>query len=325
MKKIYFTLVLAFSLIFSIAKATVITATANNGDWATASTWDLNRTPQSGDTVVIPIGYTVILNSPLTYDPMYVKIYGTLTLDQSAKLNLGATSAIMVYAGGKINSTNGSPSEKIRIGGTEVYRGSDPAVNGPVLLNNSGNHPVSAIPLPVKFISFSLARSEKNVLVEWSTASELNCSYFEIDRSTDGIKWTAAGTVIAAGNSTTIQQYKYNDKNVSGQIIYYRVKEVDFDNKVTFTEVKSIHFDSNTTDVRIMATSSDNVVVNFSKQVKSNVSIKMISVSGQLISQQSFSNPVGQVSIPATTSTKGIYIITVTNGQDLLVSRRILL
>jgi len=140
MKKIYFTLVFAFSLIFTIAKATVITATVNNGDWATTSTWDLNRAPQSGDTVVIPTGYTVILNSPLTYDPMYIKIYGTLTLDQSAKLNLGTTSAIMVYAGGKINSTNGSPSEKIRIGGTEVYRGSDPAVNGPVLLNNSGRH-----------------------------------------------------------------------------------------------------------------------------------------------------------------------------------------
>jgi len=325
MKKIYFTLVLAFSLIFTIAKATVITATVNNGDWATASTWNLNRAPQSGDTVVIPTGYTVILNSPLTYDPMYVKVYGTLTLDQSAKLNLGATSAIMVYAGGKINSTNGSPSEKIRIGGTEVYRGSDPAVNGPVLLNNSGSHPVSAIPLPVKFISFSVARNDKNVLVEWSTASELNCSYFEVDRSTDGTNWTAAGTVVAAGNSTTIQQYKYTDKNASGQVIYYRVKEVDFDNKVTLTEVKSIRFDSNTTDVRIIATSSDNVVVNFSKQVKSNVSIKMISVSGQIISQQSFSNPVGQVSVPATTSTKGIYIITVTNGQDLLISRRILL
>jgi len=184
---------------------------------------------------------------------------------------------------------------------------------------------VSATPLPVKFTSFSLTRSENNVVVEWSTASEINCSYFEIDRSTDAINWTAAGTVVAAGNSTSAQQYKYNDKNASGQVIYYRVKEVDFDHYFSFTEVKSIHLDNNTTNVKIMAASSDKVVVNFSKPVKSNVSIKMISLSGQLISQQNFSNPVGQVSIPTTSGSKGIYVITVTNGQDLLVSRRILL
>ena len=323
MKKIYFTLVLSFTLIF--ANATVITATVNNGDWTSASTWDLNRVPQSGDTVVITTGYTVILTSPVSYDPMYVKLYGTLILDQAAKLDLGSTSAIYVYAGGKIDSTNGSASEKIRIGGTEVYRGSDPAINGPVLLNNGGSHPVSAIPLPVKFTSFSLSHNETYVLVEWSTASEVNCSYFEVDRSTDGINWTVAGTVVAAGNSNAAQQYKYIDKNASGQIIYYRVKEVDFDHNFALTEVKSIHLDNNTANVKIMATSSDKVVVNFSKQIKTDVSVKMISLSGQLISQQNFSNPVGQVSIPATSGTKGIYVVTVTNGQDLLVTRRILL
>src|SRR5260221_3076537 len=173
MKAIYLTVLLSSLFTCSALHATIITATVNNGDWTSNSTWDLNRTPQTGDTVVVPIGYTVDVYTNVAISGyVYVNVYGTLKFNQSSKLDLGATSKILVNAGGKITSLNTSASDQIRIGGTIVYKGSSGDLNGPVLLSSGGSQPVSAIPLPVRFVSFTLARKQADVQVQWSTAQE---------------------------------------------------------------------------------------------------------------------------------------------------------
>jgi len=40
-----------------------ITAVVNNGSWGTSGTWDLNRKPMNGDTIIIPAGITVGFNT----------------------------------------------------------------------------------------------------------------------------------------------------------------------------------------------------------------------------------------------------------------------
>jgi hypothetical protein len=324
MKKIY-------SIAFALLLATISIAAAkitaiNNGQWSNSSTWDLNRVPADGDTVIIPTGKNVVLNTSVSNNSLFLKIYGTLKLT-GGKLSLDNNSTIKVYTGGKITST-GSASEQIKVGNTHVYKGNDPDVVGPMMADkNSGGGFVPFVDstLPVRFISFNAARKDNNILVEWATAQESNSSYYEIERSENGIDWKGIGVVKAAGNSSAINKYSLTDRNIISKIVYYRIKQVDADGKFVETPIRMIKMQAGIVTIKVTAASTNSIYVHFSEQVKANVSIRVTSVSGQLISQQTINQPVGQVIIPAHSNSAGIYVVTVSDGKDLTVSKTIAL
>jgi len=326
MKTFYATLIVAFTLVFTSANAGKITAVSDNGDWESASTWDLNRIPQAGDTIIIPTGFTVNVYTNLTVNgDVYVQVAGVLKFNHSAKLNLSAASKVFVMAGGKISSLSTSSSDQLRIGGNTVYKGSSGDLNGPVMLTNNGSQPVAAISLPVKFVSFTLARQQSAVLVQWSTAMETNSSHFIIERSADGTNWTGIGTVKAAGESSSLINYTYTDKTATGSVLYYRIKQVDIDGVYVYTPVKSIKGENGTSVVTVNAASNNTLLIHFSQQVKSNVTMRLVSASGQVVAQQNITNPSGQVVFSTANNSKGIYIVNITDGKDIKIAKQILL
>jgi alpha-tubulin suppressor-like RCC1 family protein len=98
-----------------------------------------------------------------------------------------------------------------------------------------------ACPLPVNIIAFTAQKEPSSILLEWTTASEQNTSYFEVQRSDDGVNFTAIGKVSAAGNSNNLKNYSYTDNSseTSG-IIYYRLQEYDKDGKSNLSGIQSV-------------------------------------------------------------------------------------
>ena len=66
-------------------------------------------------------------------------------------------------------------------------------------------------------------------MLKWSTASEHNSSYFDIERSIDGIEWGIVGTKQAAVNSNTQINYSYLDAINQFKIHYYKLVQYDID------------------------------------------------------------------------------------------------
>ena len=64
--------------------------------------------------------------------------------------------------------------------------------------------------------------------LNWTTASEKNLNRFEVERSTDGIKWELVSRVFATGDSHYEKLYSARDFTNS-QTTYYRLKIVDND------------------------------------------------------------------------------------------------
>jgi hypothetical protein len=107
---------------------------------------------------------------------------------------------------------------------------------------NSNNH------LPITLLNFtakrSLAPSEKNVVaVKWSTASEINNDYFNVERSTDAINFTSVSKIKGAGNSKQILNYSAFDKAALDGVSYYRLKQTDYDGRTSFSKVETVQFD----------------------------------------------------------------------------------
>jgi hypothetical protein len=322
MKKLTLLLTSLFFYLLSFS-APVITATAN-GYWGNTATWDLNRLPRTGDTILIPSNKLVTVNDDENVSgAAYLRVSGILKFqNNNSTLNMGNMSTVFVMNNGRIEG-GGSASQKIRIGNNSIFSGNQPDITGPRLANYTtlaGFIVVSAAPLPIKFVGFSAVRQGTGVLLQWSTSEEISAYLFELQRSTDGKNWNTAATIMATGNSGTLNNYSYTDKNISAPVLYYRIREVEEDGSSTFTPVRSLGAAS-AGDVKIAAI-GDKVVLQFSKETK-DITVRLVSISGQVVKEQKLSAALGQVVIG--TSQKGAYVLSVTNGKDLSIARQVVL
>ena len=92
-------------------------------------------------------------------------------------------------------------------------------------------------PLPVQFLLFNVRCIGNSVMINWKTAQELNSSRFMVERSADGIQWTAIGMVPAAGNSNIERSYSYNDNSPVAGGAMYRIAEYDIDGRTQYTSI----------------------------------------------------------------------------------------
>lgn len=82
--------------------------------------------------------------------------------------------------------------------------------------------------LPIELIFFAGHNEANYNLLQWQTITETNNDYFTIERSLDGLNWTDIQHVKGAGNSLSIKNYQYADKNIISDLMYYRLKQTDY-------------------------------------------------------------------------------------------------
>ncbi len=99
-------------------------------------------------------------------------------------------------------------------------------------------------PLPVELTSFIATATAEGVLLNWTTATEINNQGFEIERSSDGVEFYTVGFVQGAGTSTERREYVYTNKvdYKGGEIFYYRLKQIDLDGGVQYSNIVEIEF-----------------------------------------------------------------------------------
>ena len=96
------------------------------------------------------------------------------------------------------------------------------------------------IALPVELTSFTAQVTNEGVRLSWTTASELNNSGFEVQRSTNQTNWATLGFVRGAGTTTEAQSYSFVDASASGRV-FYRLKQVDFDGQFEYSNIIEVN------------------------------------------------------------------------------------
>jgi uncharacterized protein (TIGR02145 family) len=92
-------------------------------------------------------------------------------------------------------------------------------------------------PTPVGLTTFNAFALNNNVQLHWTTASEINSSFFEVQRKILNDSWLSIAIVKASGNSTAPINYIYVDKNISPGKYLYQLKIVDLDGSYQFSSV----------------------------------------------------------------------------------------
>ena len=94
--------------------------------------------------------------------------------------------------------------------------------------------------LPVNLSSFIASIQPQSVLLNWTTAAEINTDHFDVERSVDGAHFGNIADVTATGNSNSAHTYAYNDYSalhLGSSTLYYRLKTIDKDGKFTYSSI----------------------------------------------------------------------------------------
>lgn len=86
---------------------------------------------------------------------------------------------------------------------------------------------------PASVVFFGVKKSLNTVVVNFSTANEVNVDGFRIERSTDGRNYIAK-VALNAINLSAVNHYVYTDFTPNFGINYYRLKLIDYDGSFTY-------------------------------------------------------------------------------------------
>lgn len=92
------------------------------------------------------------------------------------------------------------------------------------------NITLQATALPVELTYFQTqAVDNQKVNVRWETATEINSSYFILERSRDAVNYKAIANIEAAGSSSIKKTYSFTDESALFGTNYYRLSQIDRD------------------------------------------------------------------------------------------------
>ncbi len=171
--------------------------------------------------------------------------------------------------------------------------------------------------LPVDFLDFHGENQGRTNILYWSTVTELNSDYFEVQRSYDGENWSVVGTVKAAGNSSTIREYTFSDPVAKNGIIYYRIVEKDFDASATTSFIISLVASSSEGSITVHPNPSNgNFTLQTNGVLGDYTNIRLLDALGRVVYQSSENFSFRHISkeMSLIDLEKGVYFLNVSDG-----------
>lgn len=171
-------------------------------------------------------------------------------------------------------------------------------------------------PLPVEMVYFKVKNQFDNNLLFWETASELNNSYFSIEKSNNGIAFREISAV--QGNGTSLETHNYNfvDRAPDKGINYYRLKQVDFDSNFEYSKVVSVYFGEGNGHTLLYPTiTDDKVTMKFPSPIEEGGSIQIFDLNGKLVKIINIDSETETLEISINELQIGAYFIKLFQGQ----------
>ena len=173
--------------------------------------------------------------------------------------------------------------------------------------------------LPVEFIQFDVNPSANHSAnLNWATASEINNSHFEIERSFDGRAFETVGEVAGNGNSQHQITYRFLDETISPteNNVFYRLKQVDFDGAFEYSDIRVVRFEGNHLNlVAYPNPITDELTLTVGLAQGENYNIQAVDMQGTRVFEENYTFTNGIHRINTAQWTSGMYILKVASEQ----------
>ena len=182
-------------------------------------------------------------------------------------------------------------------------------------------------PLPVQLTSFTGRYAAGKSILDWQTSQEINSNGFDLLRSLDGENFVKVANIKGAGFSNTKRSYNYQDNisDINGNVVYYRLKQIDIDGKSTFSAIVKITFGARSTLNIFPNPYLNNFTVSFGTNKTSSANLRIQNATGLLVYSKAINVVKGNNSfminsLPPLGS--GVYYVFI-NNEELNLNKRI--
>ena len=191
--------------------------------------------------------------------------------------------------------------------------------------------------IPVELTSFTAEVSGNEVLLEWTTATEVNNSGFKIERQVGSRqssigKWKSIGFVPGFGTTTEPKSYSIIDENILTGVYKYRLKQIDFDGTFEFSNEIKVEVDYTPKEFVLYQNYPNpfNPITRIAFSIPSNefVTLKVFDVLGSEIAilvNENKSAGNYEIEFDAGNLTSGIYLYKIQAGNFVVIKKMILM
>ena len=139
--------------------------------------------------------------------------------------------------------------------------------------------------LPVNILSVKGYVYSNGINVDWKTASEINMKQFEIERSTNGQVFSAAGVLQPKGAGNSINMYSWFDADPKQGFNYYRIRSVSKDGSVQYSEVIRVALDKASVEMNVFPNplKGGDLSVKLGNLAKGTYTIRLVNFLGQVL------------------------------------------
>ncbi len=168
------------------------------------------------------------------------------------------------------------------------------------------------VPLPVELTDIVADVANNDIIVKWTTATEIDNEGFEVMRSASLDKdFEKIGWVAGKGNSSVPVSYLFTDDGVlPGITYYYRLKQMDFDGHFEYSDIVNAKVDSKEISMNLSPNPTSsllNVVLQNANSTK--VSYRVTDVVGKTIINCEDEAVYGGFHFDTSPMSSGVYIL----------------
>jgi hypothetical protein len=186
--------------------------------------------------------------------------------------------------------------------------------------------------LPVELLDFRAVARGKEAILNWQTGQEVNSSHFAIERSDGGRTWQEIGSLEAAGESNTLQNYNYVDNEfhllATGESdVFYRLRLVDQDDTFSYSNIEALGTGEGVSNVRIYPNpTSDRAYIVLDQPLTSAAIVTLHDVTGKVVYRKNWTADAPR-QLPLNFGTAhfppGVYVVRMTqeNGREAFAER----
>jgi hypothetical protein len=162
------------------------------------------------------------------------------------------------------------------------------------------------------------------------TYTEVNNSYFTLERSANGIDFSPITRINGTGNSKALLKYEFNDMDPLPKKNYYRLLQVDLNGASSYSNVVSATVNGSIKDIRITRVYpnpfTDRFTVDFTSPSEQQFTLMLLSVDGKIVYEQLVTAFKGNNTVllqPAESLEKGTYTMPLVFGNEVVGASRV--
>lgn len=168
-------------------------------------------------------------------------------------------------------------------------------------------------------------------MLTWSTSFEENNSMFIVEKSEDGVNFSGAGTVEAAGDADEERKYNFLDVMANTDKVLYRLKQVDYDGSFSYSDIVTVkrEFKNDFMVARmssVTATESFAVTIDALKDGEMNYNLANLKGELMLADKMIVVNGLNDLEVSLAEQNEGIYKLNLEmdGEQETLVIKKVL-